>query len=108
LLVGTYNFKIKATDSITKIYSDTFTFPIYVLAPGLCTDLVLTESSQLANGTTYLVGSVLDSETLFNLPTYTLVPADADVSLNFTVNSDSLPDFIQVVNTGKGLTGQQL
>ena len=72
--VGSYNYKIVATDSLTGLVNQQDAFPIVIIPPTLATDLVLVDGTSIAD-LTYLVS---DPAVLLSVPLYTIVPSDAD------------------------------
>jgi hypothetical protein len=81
-----------AVDSLTGLTNDLNVFTITVGNPVLATDLVLDESTKIAD-LTYLIGE--DPVTL-STPTYAIVPSNADRDLSFTLNVTHA--FISILN----------
>jgi hypothetical protein len=67
-------------------------FQIAITPPTIATDLVIVVSSKIAD-LTYLVS---EPAQLLSVPLYTVVPTDADVSLDYTLGA-STPSFVTVV-----------
>jgi hypothetical protein len=91
--VGVYNYQLIATDSLSGLTNSGDSFPVQILMPGLATDLVLVNGTQIANQT-YLVNS---SMLQLSVPTYSIVPSTSNNNLTYMVASGA-PSFIKVVN----------
>jgi len=96
--VGTYNYKVVATDSLTTLFNDLNTFTVTIQPPTLATDFLINAGTEIANQN-YLVGS---GPRILSVPTYTPVPANADLSISYAVNSAPAAAFITTVESPPG------
>jgi fructose-specific component phosphotransferase system IIB-like protein len=101
--IGTYNYKIVATDSLTGLVNQQNTFLISIVGPTTATDLVLVAGTAIANQN-YLIG---DPALLLTVPTYTIVPSNADISITWTLGA-STPSFVTVVQPSAGVYKVQI
>jgi hypothetical protein len=87
--VGVYNYKVVATDSLTGLVNNANVFTITIDPPILATDLILNAATQISSQN-YLVGS---PALVLSVPTYTIVPVNADRSLTYSVTGTT-PSFV--------------
>ncbi len=91
-LVGNYNFKVVATESITGLQNDLNSFATAILIPLYATSLKFLPDTEI-NNLTYTVGS---AGVLLNAPQYIVTPTNADK--NFIYEFDPLtPSFVTLI-----------
>jgi len=96
-LVGNYNFKVVATESITGLKNDFNSFVASIQTPKYATDLTIITSTAI-NNLTYLIS---DPAVVLNLPEYTITPSNADKNFVYSLAA-STPAFITLVPQGTG------
>jgi hypothetical protein len=96
--IGVYDYKIVATDSLTGLVNQADVFQIAITPPTIATDLVIVVGSEISD-LNYLVS---EPAVLLSVPSYTFVPADADVWLDYTLGA-STPSFVTVVQPTPGV-----
>ena len=94
--VMAYNFKLKATESISGFFNDADAFVCNVILPNYATSLAWVAATKMADFT-YL----LSSPELQFLPTFTYQPSNADVKFTYSLGA-STPAFITLVPQGTG------
>jgi hypothetical protein len=93
--VGSYNFKVKANESISGWVNDSNTFTLTILEPIYTEELVLVEGTQITDFT-YTLGDPLVS---INAPSYTVLPLNADKQFIYSLDP-STPSSVTLSPTG--------
>jgi hypothetical protein len=95
--VRAYNFKLKASESISGVFNDSNAFVCNVILPNYATSISWVTSTNIADFT-YLLGS---SEIQKVAPSYTYLLANADVKFTSALGA-STPSFITLVTQATG------
>jgi hypothetical protein len=72
--VGVYNFKIKATESLSGLVNEKEEFVLTIGGPNYAEQLILISGTEL-NDISYSLGS---PKLVLNAPQYNILPADSD------------------------------
>ena len=91
-LAGAYNFKIKATESISGFTNTDDSFKCTIILPNYATSLSWITSTLIPD-LTYMIGS---TQVNLNSPLNNVLPTNADVKYSFTLGA-STPSFITLV-----------
>jgi hypothetical protein len=87
-LVGTYNFKVIATQAATGLINDSMTFTVIIKAPSLADSLEI-DPTYVYQDIKYVLGT---PTLLVDLPYYTVVPHSASASFTYIL-ADDAPSF---------------
>jgi hypothetical protein len=83
--IGTYNFKLKVSEPISGLINDQNAFVCSITTPNRVTSLSWIAATQIADFT-YLLS---DPELVFDSPSYTFLPVNADTNFAFTLDAQS-------------------
>lgn len=96
--VGTYDYKIVATDSLTGVFNEVDVFQATIEPPTYATSLNIVPVTAIAD-LNYLVS---DPQVQLDVAQYTILPVDADLSLIYTLGA-STPAFVTLLNPSAGV-----
>ena len=101
--VGAYNFKIKATESISGWINDSNAFILTILEPIYTQALVLVPGTAITDFT-YTLGDPLVTKPA---PSYTVMPVNADKKFVYTLHL-STPPCVTLVPNASGVPDLQI